>query len=96
MTIEMLILCLAALAGPAAVLSRGPGPEGPYLVVMAPWSSATPVLAQADAWEIGTDSAWIGTVVTGDGGDLAQRLTAAGALLVLDGVPENWICGGQT
>lgn len=95
MTTEILVLCLAALAGPAAVLSRGPSVEGPYLVVLPPWADAGSVLAQAQAWEIGTDAPWIGTVVTGDGSDLANRLSAAGAVFVLDGFPDNWICGGR-
>jgi hypothetical protein len=96
MTIEMLVLCLAAFAAPAALLSRPPGVDGPYLVVMAPWSDLAPILARAGAWEIGTETALVGALVTGEGMSLAQRLKDAGALMVFDGSVASWICGERT
>lgn len=92
--LEYLLCLLAVFAAPLALASQSAGSEGPFLVVVPPWSEGR-VLAAAGAYEVSATRAPLALWVSAEGAGVAQALERAGAWAVLDGAGLEWICGAR-
>lgn len=91
---------LSLLAGPILALAAIPPRDGqPVLVVAWPWGpDPEAIIARAGGYPAAPDRGWLATMAASEAADFPDRLSRAGAALVLDGTQIAGICGdpGET
>lgn len=89
------LLAMSALPGPvSAIWSAVPVQGAPVVALVAPWADRQAMLAAADARQIGIRAAPFALLAAGDG-DVAGRLRAAGAWMVMNGRAVAQLCRDQ-
>ncbi|MGJ8623216.1 MAG: hypothetical protein ACSHW1_10580 [Yoonia sp.] len=94
-TILALLLCLGLVAPPALAFMAAPASaQGPRLVIFAPWVDGVALVLRAGGDPVGPAAAPMGILAYApDRPDFDDRLRAAGAWAVLEGMALARICG---
>lgn len=91
----VILFMFSILVTPVVVLSQSSSGEGPRLVIIPPWKSASDIITGSGGTLVGPYVAPFAVLASFDNNQSEQHALQLGAWAILDGRKISEICGGS-